>query len=869
MHIATMMFPRTPIARKLLAIVALFVVIVLCVFYLGVFRSDILSGIRAYVGGEGLWSKGEKRAALSLTKYADGHSDKDYQDYLSEIAVPLGDKQARLQLQSDAPDMALVSQGFVQGRNDVEDVRNMSMLFRRFKHVGYMERAITIWTEGDRQIDELRALADQLHAEINSPLPDEKKIQQLAEQVVEVDERLTPLEDEFSSTLGQGARWIDRVLSVVALLATGVLLLIGIGFSSVILNELRTSQAKYHKLINTANDAILVVDSESRRILEANNRACTLLGFSAEQLVGMPESRLYPAGTEQSSSAFPARQSAGLASNQEIELLRADGNLVPVEVRSSATELGGKPAILSMFHDIRDRREAAAVLRRSEDRFSYLIQNLSDVITVVAVDGTMLYQSPSIERVLGYKSSDLLGKSFLAFIHPDDEPAVRAALERVTLGVGSAAPPEFRFRHKDNTWVWLESVGNNLLNDVAVGGIVVTSRNVTGRRMLEDQVRQSQKMEAVGRLAGGIAHDFNNLLMVIQGYAEIVLQEEGVGPGARKSVETILRTTESAANLTRQLLSFSRKHAFSPQVLDLNTLVSRMSEMLLGLLREEMQFVVKLSPAECCLSADPGQIEQVVMNLVVNARDAMPKGGTLTLRTARVSAETVRAGRAFAVEPGDYVMLAVSDTGVGMDADTQSRIFEPFFTTKGKDEGTGLGLSVVYNIVRGSGGHVLVNSEPGKGATLQVFFPRVAAPATEPTRESPVETAQSGMETILVAEDQPDLRWMICQFLQSLGYSVLEATDGRDAVALAEQYKGAIDAVLTDVVMPHLRGPEVARRLAASRPDIKIIYMSGYTEGEVDVVNEAEPEIPLLQKPFELDFLAAKIREVLAARTRR
>jgi CheY-like chemotaxis protein len=214
-------------------------------------------------------------------------------------------------------------------------------------------------------------------------------------------------------------------------------------------------------------------------------------------------------------------------------------------------------------------------------------------------------------------------------------------------------------------------------------------------------------------------------------------------------------------------------------------------------------------------------------------------------------------------------MLAVSDTGVGMDADTQSRIFEPFFTTKGKDEGTGLGLSVVYNIVRGSGGHVLVNSEPGKGATLQVFFPRVAAPATEPTRESPVETAQSGMETILVAEDQPDLRWMICQFLQSLGYSVLEATDGRDAVALAEQYKGAIDAVLTDVVMPHLRGPEVARRLAASRPDIKIIYMSGYTEGEVDVVNETEPEIPLLQKPFELDFLAAKIREVLAARTRR
>ena len=307
---------------------------------------------------------------------------------------------------------------------------------------------------------------------------------------------------------------------------------------------------------------------------------------------------------------------------------------MPVEVSASATELSGRPAVLGIFRDIRDRLEAAAVLRRSEDRFSYLIQNLSDVITVVAVDGTMLYHSPSIERVAGYQPSELLGKSFLAFVHPEDEPAVRAALERVTLKVGSAAPPEYRFRRKDGSWVWLESVGNNLLNDVAVGGIVVTSRDVTGRRGLEEQVRQSQKMEAVGRLAGGIAHDFNNLLMVIRGYAEIVLQEDSASPAVRKSVETIVRTTESAASLTRQLLSFSRKHVFSPQVLDLNSLVNRMSEMLLGVLRDEMEFVVKLDPDACCISADPGQIEQVIMNLVVNARDAMPQGGKLTLETA-------------------------------------------------------------------------------------------------------------------------------------------------------------------------------------------------------------------------------------------
>jgi CheY-like chemotaxis protein len=306
-------------------------------------------------------------------------------------------------------------------------------------------------------------------------------------------------------------------------------------------------------------------------------------------------------------------------------------------------------------------------------------------------------------------------------------------------------------------------------------------------------------------------------------------------------------------------------------VLDLNSLVNRMSEMLLGVVRDKMEFVVKLDPNACCVSADPGQIEQVIMNLVVNARDAMPNGGKLTLQTAHIPPDAPRTTRAPALLRGDFVMLAVSDTGIGMDIDTQSRIFEPFFTTKSKDEGTGLGLSVVYNIVRASGGHVRVSSEPGRGTTLQVFFPRVAAPAKPLSIEVPAKILRGGMETILVAEDQPDLRWMICQFLQQLGYSVLEAKDGGDAVALAEQYKGTIDELLKDVVMPHIRGSEVAHRLSQSRPDLRVIFMSGYTEGEFDAVpgESLKPGIALLQKPFELDFLALKIREVLEARSRR
>jgi len=422
------MFRRLPIAGELQVIVGVFVAIVICVFSLGALRSRILSGTRAYVGGEGLWSKAEKRAVLILTRYAASHAESDYQQYLAEIAVPAGDKQARLQLQSSSPDMKLVRQGFVQGRNNTEDVDSMSALFRHFGRVDYMARAITVWTRGDQYIDQLRSLAEDLHREVNSTRPDAQKIQKLTDQVAEVDAHVTPLEDEFSSTLSEGARWIDRVLSLVSLIASGLLLMLGIAVSSAVLNQIRDSEEKYHNLINTANDAILVIDAKRRVVLEANTKAGEMLGYSGEQLVGKLESQLYPAQDGARPRQFLTPHRGGSALSGELKLRRADGASVPVEVSASAAELGGKPAVLGIFRDIRDRLDAAAILRRSEERFSYLIQNLSDVITVVAVDGTMLYHSPSIERVAGSPTSELLGKSLLSFVHSEDEPAVRAAL---------------------------------------------------------------------------------------------------------------------------------------------------------------------------------------------------------------------------------------------------------------------------------------------------------------------------------------------------------------------------------------------------------------------------------------------------------
>jgi len=867
MRVRGNIFGRLPVAKKLQVIVGVFVAIVICVFCLGALRSDILTGTRAYVGGEGLWSKAEKRAVISLARYAESRRESDYEEYLADIAVPAGDKEARLQLERATPDMSVVRQGFIQGRNSPEDVESMAELFRRFRHVGYMAQAIAIWTQGDQYIDQLRQLASDLHQEVNARHPDARRMQQITDQLATVDARLTPLEDEFSATLGRGARWTNRLLAGVTFTATGLLLILGIVLSAVVLKQIRNSEEKYHNLINTASDAILVIDAESRLILEANNKACELLGIPEHELLGTRDDQLYPADKREEYRRYLTPPTGGTARGGELELRRAHGSIVPVEVSAGTAEISGRRAVVGIFRDIRERFEAAAVLRRSEERFGYLIQNLSDIITVVAVDGTMLYHSPSVERVVGYRPTELIGNSLLDFIHPEDLASVRAALERVALEPGTAVPPEFRFRHKDGSWVWLEAFGNNLLNDAAVGGLVFTSRDVTARRGLEEQVRQSQKMEAVGRLAGGIAHDFNNMLMVIRGYAEIVMHHAAGVQGVRQSAETIVRTTESAASLTRQLLSFARKHVFSPQVIDLNALVGEMSNMLRGLLGEEMELVVKLDPWLGSISADPGQIEQVIMNLVVNARDAMPQGGKLGLETANMNVQDGSVRHHDVVPAGKYVRLTVSDTGVGMNPETQSHIFEPFFTTKSKEEGTGLGLSVVYNIVHDSGGHLWVNSEPGRGSSFHIYFPRVeSVPEGRPARAS-ADSARSGTETILVAEDQPDLRWMICQYLQELGYSVLETKDGTDAAALAEQYKGRIDVLLTDVVMPGMRGPEIAKRLASTRPGMKVIYMSGYTEGgfESGAEEQLGETASLLQKPFRLDHLASKIREVLGA----
>jgi two-component system, cell cycle sensor histidine kinase and response regulator CckA len=394
--------------------------------------------------------------------------------------------------------------------------------------------------------------------------------------------------------------------------------------------------------------------------------------------------------------------------------------------------------------------------------------------------------------------------------------------------------------------------------------------DITGRRQLEEQLRQAQKMEAVGMLAGGIAHDFNNLLTIITGYSQLILNNLRTEDPNRHFVEQIIKAGERAAALTSQLLAFSRRQILQPRVLDLNKLVTSLSTMLRRLIGEDIDLRLVLPADLGTVSADAGQIEQVLMNLAVNARDAMPKGGVLTIETANVTLDERYAGRHIAVKPGPYVLLAVSDNGTGMDEATKSRLFEPFFTTKGTGKGTGLGLSTVFGIVKQSGGSVAVYSEPARGTSVKVYLPRNDQPASLEA-EGAQASAMRGTETILLVEDDEMVRTLVRETLERNGYKILDAAGPIEARRIADQYRQPIQLLITDVVMPKVSGRDLADQLTRRRPDLKVLYMSGYTDNAVLNNGILQKEVAFLQKPFTPLALTDKVREVLESdgRTRK
>ncbi len=505
-------------------------------------------------------------------------------------------------------------------------------------------------------------------------------------------------------------------------------------------------------------------------------------------------------------------------------------------------------------------------LMEREELFRLITENAADMIAVVDTTGHRIYNSPSYEKILGYTTQELHGTTALEQIHPEDrEKVLQAAAEARRNGKGNNL--EYRMRHKDGGWRTLESRASTIMKDGEVERLVIVNRDVTERKHLEEQFRQSQKMEAVGRLSGGVAHDFNNLLGVIIGYGEIVQEGTATDSPLRGCVDEMLKAGHRAASLTRQLLAFSRQQVMDPKVLDLNLVVKDMEKMLKRLISEDIQLKTDLDPALTRIKADQGQIEQVVMNLAVNARDAMPNGGELTLTTSNFYMDEDFVRRyPYPVSVGDYVLLTVTDNGIGMDAATRARVFEPFFTTKEKGKGTGLGLSTVYGVVKQSGGYIEVQSEPGAGATFKIYLPKVED-ALDPQKQSTeLPDSLHGTETVLLVEDEIALRKLSRQLLELCGYQVLEAESGAEAVKVSREHTQAIHLLLTDVVMPGMSGRVLADQLVVQRPEMQVVYMSGYTGqtvGEHGVLAEGSYFLP---KPFTREALARKVRRALDGR---
>jgi PAS domain S-box-containing protein len=508
----------------------------------------------------------------------------------------------------------------------------------------------------------------------------------------------------------------------------------------------------------------------------------------------------------------------------------------------------------------RKKSRAEQALRDSEQRYRDLINTAPDLICTVDLEGRFTSLNPAFTAIHGWPISEWLGKPFQRLVHPEDRLRAEAAFADALQGKMPAIV-EARCLTSSGGYVHVEVTSTPQVREGNVVGVLAIVHNVTERKHLEEQYRQAQRMEAVGTLAGGVAHDFNNLLTAIMGFSELLVDGLREDEGHCQLAREIRRAGDRAVALTRQLLAFSRKHVLAPVSLNLNSVVGEMEKMLRRLIGEDIDFATMLEPALGRVHADPGQIEQVLMNLVVNSRDAMPRGGQLTIATRNVTLDESFVRNHRDIKPGPYILFSVTDTGCGISPKNKKRIFEPFFTTKGPGKGTGLGLAIVSGIVKQSGGEIEVESELGQGATFYIFLPRIDEQAPQAKPEA--SKVPCGSETVLLVEDDDGARCLTRMALEAKGYTILESKNGTEALRLQAEFEDSIALLITDVVMPHMSGRELADRLTGLRPELKVLYVSGYLDDALVRHGIMESRMAFLQKPYSPAALARKVREIL------
>ncbi len=632
---------------------------------------------------------------------------------------------------------------------------------------------------------------------------------------------------------------------------------------------LRESEERYRLLFENNPQPMWVFDNETLAFLAVNEAACRHYGYTRAEFLAMTirdirPSEDIPALLQRVASESDEFQKAGVWRHR-----KKDGTEIAVEISSHPLLFAGRAAQLILATDVTERIRAEEALRQSEQKYRDIFDFATVGIYQSRRDGSLITANGPLAEILGYDNPEDLLRLNMDEIYVS--PAERGELIARFEPAGKSHRQEILWKRKDGTPIWLEldaravcgPDGKTRYFEGFVHDVSERKRSEEEKKRLQEQLVQAQKMEAVGQLAGGIAHDFNNLLTAITGYSELLLGELPAEDLRRSHADEIRKAGERAASLTQQLLAFSRRQVLEPKVLDVNTIVSDIERMLRRLIGEHIELKTRKTPDLWKVRADPGQIEQAILNLVLNARDAMPRGGTLAIETSNAELDETFTRSHVPTQPGSYVRVSVTDTGVGISKEVKARLFEPFFTTKERGKGTGLGLSTTYGIVKQSGGYLWCDSEVGRGTTFQVLLPRVEEPEAEVVERKAPPPIHPGDETVLLVEDEPEVRSLVQRILKTQGYTVVTAANPDEALAVAREFKGPIQLMVTDVVMPGMSGLQLAERLAPTRRDMRVLFMSGYTNDAFGHQGVLDPGTAFLQKPFTPNALARKVREVL------